>query len=345
MKNWEIYKVNPYLRNIQIKRAKIKDFIREFFKKEGFLEVETPILVKHAGMEPYLSPISLKFKDDKGKIYKGFLITSPEYSLKKILASGYKKIFEITKAFRQEESFGGLHNPEFTILEWYRTPANYFDIMKDTENLINFLTKRLYKREHFFYQGIKVDVSLPFKRMSLKKAFLKFSGIDLNKTKSLKYFKEIVQNKGYKLTKNCDQNDLFYLIFLNEIEPNLEKGKPIFLYDYPIYQGALAKRKKDNPFYVERFELFIAGIEIANAFSELLDYKEQYQRLKEEQKLRKKLKKEFIEIDKDFINALKSGIPSTGGIALGVDRLEMLLLDIKEINDLLMFPAQQMFRN
>ncbi len=343
MKNWEIYKKKPSLKEIQIKRAKIKDLIREFFKKEGFLEAETPILVKHAGMEPYLSPISLKFKDDKGNLYKGFLITSPEYSLKKMLASGYEKIFEITKAFRQEESFGGLHNPEFTILEWYRTQANYLDIMEDTERLINFLTKKLYKKECFFYQGIKIDVSLPFKRMSLKEAFLKYSGIDLNKTKSLKYFAEKVKEKGYKLKKDYDQNDLFYLIFLNEIEPSLKKEKPIFLYDYPIYQGALAKRKKTDPFYVERFELFIGGIEIANAFSELLDYKEQYQRLKEEQNLRKKLKKEYIEIDKDFINALKSNIPETGGIALGVDRLEMLLLNIKDINDLLMFPASQLF--
>jgi len=149
--------------------------------------------------------------------------------------------------------------------------------------------------------------------------------------------------KGYKLEKGMDKNDLFYLIFLNEIEPNLDKTKPVFLYDYPIYQGALAKKKKNKPFYVERFELFIGGMEIANAFSELLDYKEQLKRLKEEQKLRKKMKREFIEIDKDFIKALKSGIKPTGGIALGVDRLEMLLLNIKDINDLLMFPARDLF--
>lgn len=343
MKNWEKYKLNPLLKTIQYKRAFIKTSIREFFNKQGFIEAQTPILVKHPGMEPYLSPISLNFKDNQKRIYKGFLITSPEYSLKKMLASGFDKLYEITKAFRQEESFGGLHNPEFTILEWYRTKANYKDIMKDTENLINFLVKKLYKREYFFYQGIKIDVSLPFKRISLKDAFLKYSGIDLDKTKSLNYFRKKVKEKGYKIPKNVDENYLFYLIFLNEIEPNLNKTKPTFIYDYPIYQKALAKRKKDNPFYVERFELFIGGLEIANAFSELLDYKEQYQRLKEEQKLRKKMKKEFIEIDKDFIKALRSGIPPTGGIALGIDRLEMLLLDIKDINELLMFPAFDLF--
>lgn len=343
LKNWQKYRLNPQLKEIQYKRAYIKDLIREFFKKEGFLEAQTPILVKHAGMEPYLSPISLYFKDDQKRKFKGFLITSPEYSLKKMLAAGFDKIFEITKAFRQEESFGGYHNIEFTILEWYRTNADYFKIMEDTERLINFLTKKLFKKDFFIYKNLKIDVSLPFKRLSLKEAFLNFANIDLDKTKSLKYFKKKVLEKGYKLLKKVDQNDLFYLIFLNEIEPKLDKTKPIFLYDYPIYQGALAKKKNDNPFYVERFELFIGGLEIANAFSELLDYKEQYQRLKKEQQLRKKLKKEFIEIDKDFINALKSGIKPTGGIALGVDRLEMLLLNISDINDLLMFPDRDLF--
>jgi len=343
MKNFQKYRLNPSLKQIQIQRTKIKDLIREFFKEKGFLEAETPILVKYAGMEPYLAPFSLKFKDEKNKTYRGFLITSPEYSLKKMLAAGFEKLFEITKAFRQEESFGPLHNPEFSILEWYQQNADYFDIMKQTEELIFFLVRKLYKRNYFYYQNLKIDVSLPFQRVSLKETFLKYSGINLDKTNSLTYFKNKVQEKGYKLTKGVDQNDLFYLIFLNEIEPNLDKTKPIFLYDYPFYQGALARRKKNNPFYVERFELFIGGLEIANAFSELLDPKEQLQRLKEEQKLRKKLNKEFIEIDKDFIKALKSGIPETGGIALGIDRLEMLLLDIKDINDILMFPARDLF--
>jgi len=343
MKNFEKYQKNPTLKEIQFKKAKIKDLIREFFKEKGFLEAETPILVKYAGMEPYLSPFSLKFKDEKNKTYHGFLITSPEYSLKKMLSSGFEKLFEITKAFRQEESFGGLHNPEFSILEWYRTNANYKDIMRDTEKLINFLAKKLYNKNYFYYQDLKIDVSLPFKRMSLKQVFKKYSNLDLDKTFSLDYFKKIMKAKGYKIEKGMDKNDLFYLVFLNEIEPNLDKTKPIFLYDYPIYQGALAKRKKNNHYYVERFELFIGGMEIANAFSELLDYKEQLKRLKEEQKLRKKLNKEFIEIDKDFIKALKSGISKTGGIALGIDRLEMLLLNIKDINDLLMFPAKDLF--
>ncbi|HOK17390.1 MAG TPA: EF-P lysine aminoacylase EpmA [Candidatus Paceibacterota bacterium] len=343
MKNFQKYKLNPDLQQIQIQRATIKNLIREFFKKKNFLEAETPILVKYAGMEPYLSPFSLKFKDEKNKTYQGFLITSPEYSLKKMLAAGFEKLFEITKAFRQEESFGPLHNPEFSILEWYRTKANYKDIMKDTEELIFFLTKQLYNKNYFYYQNLKIDVSLPFKRMSLRQVFKKYARIDLEKTSSLNYFKKVMKAKGYKLEKGMDKNDLFYLIFLNEIEPNLDKTKPIFLYDYPIYQGALAKKKKNKPFYVERFELFIGGMEIANAFSELLDYKEQLKRLKEEQKLRKKMKREFIEIDKDFIKALKSGIKPTGGIALGVDRLEMLLLNIKDINDLLMFPARDLF--
>ena len=332
-------------RRVQIQQAKILDLIRNFFKKRGFLEVQTPILSKNISTEPYIDPVPVKFSDDKNKIYHGYLITSPEYFLKKLLAAGFNKIFEITKAFRQKEALGGLHNPEFTILEWYRTHANYRHIMKDTEELVYDLVKKLHHHSYFFYQGQKIDVSLPWLRISVKQAFKKYAKINLDKIKNLNYFKKIVKQKDYHLPKYCDWNDLFYLIFLNEIEPQLSKDKAIILYDYPLPQAALAKRKNKKSFYVERFEAYVGGMEISNAFSELLDWREQSKRLKEDQKLRKKLRKEIISIDKSFIRALKSGIPPASGNALGVDRLEMLLLNIKDINDLLMFPAKQMFKD
>jgi len=330
---------------IQIQRAQILDLTRDFFKKRGFLEVQTPILTKDISTEPYIDPVPVKFFDDKNKIYRGYLITSPEYSLKKLLALGFDKIFEITKAFRQKEALGGLHNPEFTILEWYRTHTDYHQIMKDTEELVYDLVKKLHHHPYFFYQGQKIDVSLPWLRISVKQVFKKYARINLDKTRSLKYFQTIVKHKEYHLPKTCGWNDLFYLIFLNEIEPQLPKDKAIILYDYPLPQAALAKRKNKKSFYAERFETYIGGMEISNAFSELLDWQEQLKRLKEDQKLRKRLKKEFINIDKTFIQALKLGIPASGGNALGIDRLQMLLLDIKDIDDLLMFSAKQMFKN
>jgi len=334
---------------IQIQQAKILDLIRNFFKKRGFLEVQTPILTKDISTEPYIDPVPVKFSDDKNKIYHGYLITSPEYSLKKLLALGFDKIFEITKAFRQKEAFGGLHNPEFTLLEWYRTQANYHQVMKDTEELVCYLVKKLYHHLYLFYQGKKIDVSLPWPRISVKQAFKKYAGINLDKTKNLKYFKKIIKQKGYRIdpatSGGTSWNDLFYLIFLNEIEPQLPKDRAIILYDYPLAQAALAKRKNKKSFYAERFEVYIGGMEICNAFSELLDWREQLKRLKEDQRLRKRLHKEKISIDKTFIQALKSGILPSSGNALGIDRLQMLLLDIKDIDELLLFPAKQMFKN
>lgn len=312
---------------LQKKRAQILDLIRDFFKQRGFLEVQTPILVKGMSTEPYIDPVTVEFFDDRNKQYQGYLITSPEYSLKKLLAQGLKNIFEITKAFRQKEAFGGLHNPEFTILEWYRTKADYQDIMIDTEELIYYITTKIHGQPRFIYQGREVDVSLPWLRMSVKDAFKKWATIDLNKQQKRKNF-----------------NDWFYEIFLNKIEPNLPQNKPIILYDYPLPQAALAKRKSKNSFYAERFEVYIAGLELCNAFSELTDWKEQLKRLKEDQKIRKQLNKEIIPIDKTFINALKSGLPPTGGNALGIDRLEMLLLDINNIDDLLPLSANKMFK-
>lgn len=334
---------NQVFKKIQVKRARILDLIREFFKDRGFLEVQTPILVKIASLEPYLNPIPVYFEDEKNRRHKGYLITSPEYSLKKLLAAGFENIFEVTRAFRGNEAFGGIHNPEFSILEWYRVHSDYHEIIKDTENLIYFLAKKLLRKNYISFQGEKIDVSLPWPRMTVKQAFKKFSGIDLDKTKNLAYFKKIVRDKGYFISKNADQSELFYTIFLNEIEPRFSKNQPMIIYDYPLYQAALARRKSKTSFYAERFEVFITRMEICNGFSELLDWKEQEARFKAEQEVKKRLKKEVISIDESLINALKSDIPASAGNGLGVERLEMLLLDIEDINELLPFSAKHLF--
>jgi len=273
--------------------------------------------------------MEVNFNDEKNKKYQGFLITSPEYSLKKLLVAGFDKIFEVARVFRGNESFGGLHTPEFTMLEWYRANADYRQVMKDTEKLVYFLNKKINKSNYLNYQGQKINLALPWPRISVKSAFLKYAKINLDKK-----------------WQNCsfdDWNTNFYSVFLNEIEPNFPKNRPIIIYDYPLPQASLARRKNKNSFYAERFEVYLGGLELANAFSELTDAKEQYQRLKKEQILRKKLKKSYIPIDEDFIYALKLGMPPSGGIALGLERLQMLLLNIKDINDLLPFPAKQLF--
>jgi len=343
MKNWEKIRLNPALKEIQIKRNKINNLVRDFFAKRGFLEMQTPILVKCAGQEPYLTPAEVNFKDEKNKKYKGFLITSPEYSLKKLLAAGFDRIFEIAKVFRSNESFGGTHNPEFTMLEWYRKNSDYRQIMKDVEQLLFFLNRNINHSDYLIYQGRKIDLTPPWPKISVKRAFLKYAHINLDEMRNLRVFKQKLKNRDYFI-KSDDWNDIFYLVFLNEIEPRLPKNKPIIIYDYPLPQASLAKRKNKKSFYAERFEVYITGLELANASSELTDPKEQYKRFKEEQNLRKKMKKNFIPVDKDLIHALELKLPPSGGIALGMERLQMLLLNIENINDLLPFPAEQLFK-
>jgi len=342
MKNWEKMRQNSSSKEIQLKRIKINNLIRDFFSKKGFLEMQTPTLVKCAGQEPYLTPMEVKFKNEKNEEYKGFLITSPEYSLKKLLVAGFKKIFEMARVFRSNESFGGTHNSEFTMLEWYRADSNYQKIMKDVEQLVFFLNKNINHSNYLIYQGQKIELTPPWPKITIKKAFSKYANINLDKMQNLKTFKRHIKNKSYFMDSD-DWNDIFYLIFLNEIESRLPKDKPIIIYDYPLSQASLAKRKNKKSFYAERFEVYIAGLELANAFSELTDPKEQYKRFKKEQILRKKMKKSFIPIDKDLIHALELKLPPSGGIALGLERLQMLLLNIKDINDLLPFPAKQLF--
>lgn len=338
-------KFNPKLQEIQIKRSKINDLLRDFFKKQGFLEVQTPSLVKCASQEPYLTPMKVDFKDEKNKKYQGFLITSPEYSLKKLLAAGFDKIFELARVFRSNESFGGSHNPEFTMLEWYRTNSDYRKIMEDVEKLVFFLNKKINKSKYLNYQGQKIDLTLPWPKLSVKEAFLKYAKIDLDKAKTSASFKTQLRDIGYpsKFHNSYDWNDIFYIIFLNKIEPNLPKDRPIIIYDYPLPQASLAKRKNKDSFYAERFEVYIGGMELANAFSELTDPIEQRSRLVEEQILRRKMGKDAISLDEDFIYALKLGILPSGGIALGAERLQMLLLNIKDINNLLPFSAHDLY--
>lgn len=369
MKNWEKIKVNPKSKKIQIQRSRINDLIRDFFKKRRFLEIQTPTLVKCADQESHLSLMEVNFKDEKNKKYRGFLIASPEYSLKKLLVAGFDKIFELAKVFRSNEGFGGVHNPEFTMLEWYRANSNYRQIMEDVEQLVYFLNKKINRSNYLNYQEKRINLTPPWPKLSVKEAFLKYADINLDKAKNLKSFKNQANSVSSLGRRSMnDWNDIFYGIFLNEIEPRLPKNRPIIIYDYPLPQASLAKRKisernpshtvtlgklRDgsasscetdrNSFYVERFEVYIGGLELANAFSELTDAKEQFERLKREQILRKKMKKNYISIDKDFIYALKLGMPPSGGIALGLERLQMLLLDIKDINDLLPFPVRQMF--
>lgn len=314
-------------------RAKIIRAIREFFWRNEFIETDTPIMVNVPGMEPYLDPFKTQFKNERGETRDMFLITSPEYAMKRLLSVGFKKIFQITHTFRNKE-VGATHNPEFVMLEWYRTNADYKDIMEDTENMIFDVCRRVFKKSRIKYQGVEIDLKPPFERLRVVDAFKKYAGIDKKTLEDEKLLKAAAEKKGYNISKTMDYSDVFFLIFLNEIERRLGVKKPLFLYDYPLCMAALSKQSKRDKKYAERFELYIAGLELSNAFSELTDAKEQRKRLLEEQKLRKKLNKEVYSIDEKFISALEY-MPESGGIALGVDRLVMLFTDSRKIDDIM----------
>lgn len=276
-----------------------------------------------------------------------YLNHSPELQMKKLLARTEKdpefgKIYNMGKVFRNGEFDGDTHNPEFTMLEWYRYDSDYTEMMSDCENLIAHLTRR---SPELVYQDKKIDLVHPFPRKTVNELFIEYTAIDLNEHKSYESLKEKALALDLPIASCHTWDDIFFTIFMNEIEPHLGKTKPIFVYDYPASQAALAKKSDTNPFFAERFELYIGGMELANAYSELIDEEEQRTRLIDEQNQRKSLKKTIFDIDEEFLNSLKSIKKPCSGIALGVDRLIMLLTDTKSIEDLLLFPINHILKN
>lgn len=319
MKTWQQIKNNPKLLNRYLIREKAIDIIRSFFKRQGFHEVFTPILVPIPSNEPNLEVFKTELRTYLGKKRNGYLIMSPEFSIKKLLAAGIGNCFEITRCFRNEEEVSKLHNPEFTMLEWYRVGATYFDVMQDFENLF----MEMVGSKTLNYQGQTYDLTTPWQRITVSEAFEKYA--------------------GRKIESVSDTD--FYKIFFNEVEPKIisSNKNPFFLYDYPISQASLSKPKASDSHFAERFEVFIAGIELGNCFSELTDWRLQEERFKEDQKQRQIQGKTDYPIDEDLIDALKSGIPEVSGIAVGVDRLVMLLANAENVSETIFFPGKELF--
>jgi len=309
-------------------RWEILRYIREFFWSRDFTEVETPLLLRLPGQEPYLSPMKMQFHDENGKEYTGFLHTSPEYGMKKMLASGYERIFSLCKTFRDYESLGGTHNPEFTMIEWYRAHSNFLQIMDDVEGLFDFIADKL-----------KTEQKIQFERMHMREVWQKFVGVNLDDYLSEDALYDLCVQKGYRPEKNEPFEDLFFRIFLNEIEPRLGN---VIIHHYPKQMAALSKMSETETGYAERFEVYVGGLEIANAFGELTDAKEQKERFEEEYEKRKGLGKDLFEIDMEFIEAVGK-MPSSGGIALGVDRLVQVFASCQNIDSVLVLPASKLF--
>lgn len=337
--NWKRLKTDPEYWERMLTRSAVIAATREFFISEGFLEVETPILVKVPGMEPNLQPMTVG-KDGRAS---GYLITSPEYAMKKLLAGGLERIFEITKVFRGGEPSGGMHNPEFTMIEWYRTEASYTDVMEDTERMVEAVARKTTGSPLVTYQGNTIDLSAPWQRMSVSEAFTRFCDIDLAKgVDDAHWFRAVLEKKGVEVTDDESFDDMFFRTFLSDIEPHLGLEKPVILYDYPASMAALSRIKENDPRFAERFEVYCAGLELCNAFSELDDPEEQRIRLEKEQDQRREAGKPVFDIDRQFIEAVGE-MSASAGIAFGMDRLVMLLTDASSIDDVLFFPAKDIF--
>ncbi len=343
---WKQLKYSQKIKENLGKRARALASIRSFFDVRGFLEVETPIVVSKPGMESHLDPFRTAVVDPRGNSYPAALITSPEYAMKKLLAAGFGNIYQIVKCFRNGEAFKGRHNPEFTMIEWYRTKADYADIMRDTEDLVKDVARNVLGKTDICWRGNAIDLGQEWLRLSVRDALRAYADIDLDRAlEDKEILRQAAKKLGHDLEEKVSWDDAFYTVFLNAVEPHLGMDCPTFLYEYPVSMAALSKVSGRDRRYAERFELYIGGLEIANAFTELTDAAEQRLRLQEERALRLSLGRFDHGLDEDFLAALEEGMPDAGGIALGVDRLVMLLLGEEDIRNVVAFPADSMFGN
>lgn len=320
---------NKEVKDVFIKRSKIIQLVRSFLDSRGFLEVETPMLqtifggAKAKPFNTYHNTLGMNL----------YLRIAPELFLKRLLVGGLEKVYEITKNFRNE-GISTLHNPEFTMLEVYQTYCNYFDVMDFTEELIKNVVFDLFNKYKVQYLDNEIDFE-KFERISYLDAIKKYSDIDIINT-DIEILKNKCEEKGIKITDEENKWDIAEEIFKVKVEENLIQ--PTFVYDFPTYLSPLAKTKEDNNDLTERFELFIAGIEIANAFSELNDPQDQRKRF--EKQLQENIATEEISkvLDEDFLLALEVGMPPAGGLGIGIDRLIMILTNSPSIRDVILFP-------
>jgi lysyl-tRNA synthetase class 2 len=321
-----------------IRRFQIIQGIRRFFTEEGFTEIETPALVSSPGMEPHLSALEVLCTDSSGVRKKKYLHTSPEYGMKKLLGQGWGRIFQICHVFRDGE-IGHTHQIEFTMLEWYRANADYRKIMQDCENLIRFLIQEVLGENTWTYQGRRIEFSSPFERLSVRRAMELYGRVDIEKNRDEASLLQEAKSKGYRFDPQeaYSHDDVFFKIFLEAVEPRLGYPRPTILYDYPADMAALSRLKPENALWAERFELYVAGLELANAFSELNDPTEQRKRFEEEQSVRKRMGRPVHPIDEELLHALAQ-MPPSAGIALGVDRLVMLFCNAPSIGEVIAFP-------
>jgi lysyl-tRNA synthetase class 2 len=319
----------PYLRV----RGQVLRAIRGYFEGQDFDEVDTPILQICPVIDTHIRAFSTELLGVDGNIEKTmYLHTSPEFAMKKLMVAGMEKIFQICPVFRNAEG-SKRHRPEFTMIEWYRINADYNDIMHDCVGLLRKCATTLDIKE-LRYKEFRCDPFVEWERLSVCEAFQRYAKIDLEAyLENVEGFRCAVMALGLHTAIDDGWDDLFFRVMDDKIEPFLGMGCPTFLCDYPISMASLSKPKESDPRFAERFELYVCGVELANAFSELTDAAEQRKRYDIEMDEKERIYGERYPLDEEFIEALERGLPPSGGIALGIDRLVMLATGADDIND------------
>ena len=326
--------MNPEVKDTFIKRSKIISAIRRYLDNEGFMEVETPILVANAGgaaARPFETHFNALDEDFKLRI-------SLELYLKRLIVGGLERVYEIGRVFRNE-GLDTRHNPEFTLMELYQAYTDYNGMMDLTENLYRHVAQEVLGTTKIVYNGVEMDLGKPFERITMVDAVKKYADVDFDEIKTTEEAKAIARERGIEFEERHKKGDILALFFEEYAEEHLIQ--PTFVMDHPIEISPLTKKKPENPEYTERFEFFMNGWEMANAYSELNDPLDQRERFKAQEELLAQGDEEANTTDEDFLNALEIGMPPTGGIGFGIDRMCMLLTDAAAIRDVLLFPTMK----
>ena len=326
--------MNQDVKETFIKRSKVLSSIRKFLDGQGFMEVETPMLVSNAGgaaARPFETHFNALNEDFKLRI-------SLELYLKRLIVGGLERVYEIGRVFRNE-GLDTRHNPEFTLMELYQAYTDYHGMMDLTENLYRYVAKEVTGSEIITYGEHTMDLSKPFERISMVDAVKKYANVDFNEIHSTEEAKKLADEHRIEYEERHQKGDILNLFFEEYVEAHLIQ--PIFIIDHPIEISPLTKKKPDNPEYVERFEFFMNGWEMANAYSELNDPIDQRERFEAQERLLAAGDEEANKTDEDFLNALSIGMPPTGGIGFGIDRMVMMMTDSGAIRDVLLFPTMK----
>lgn len=326
--------MNSEVKDTFIKRSRIISSIRRYLDGQGFMEVETPLLVANAGgaaARPFITHSNALDEDFKLRI-------SLELYLKRLIVGGLERVYEIGRVFRNE-GCDTRHNPEFTLMELYQAYTDYHGMMDLTENLYRTVAQDVLGTTKIVYNGIEMDLGKPFERITMVDAVKKYSGVDWNEIHTLEEARAAAKEHNVEFEERHKKGDILNLFFEEFVEEHLLQ--PTFVMDHPIEISPLTKKKPENPEYVERFEFFMNGWEMANAYSELNDPIDQRERFKAQEELLAQGDDEANTTDEDFLNALEIGMPPTGGIGFGIDRMCMLLTDSAAIRDVLLFPTMK----